>query len=215
MSKKPSPRKPAENKATTKAKAVKSVKKAPAPKPVEARGPVKTSLNKADLDMFRKMLLDKRRSIIGDMNGIEAEALGTNRQEGSGDLSNMPTHPADIGTDNYEQEFSLGLLASERTLLKEIDQALDRIRSGTFGVCMGTGQPIGKARLQARPWAKFCIDYARQVEKGLARGPERAASASDKDEESEGAEHEADMDADSEIEAPEDVEVEVEEETEE
>ena len=115
------------------------------------------------------MLIEKRRALVGDMNGIQAEALGANRRQGAGDLSNMPTHPADIGTDNYEQEFSLGLLESERALLAEIDEALARIEDGTFGVCLGTGKPIAKARLKARPWAKYGIEYARLIEKGLVR----------------------------------------------
>lgn len=164
---------------------------------------IKCPLSKAELLEFRQILLEKRRAIIGDMNGIEAEALHTNRQDGSGDLSNMPTHPADIGTDNFEQEFTLGLLESERTLLTEINAALDRIDGGTYGVCVGTGQPIGVARLRARPWAKYCIDYARKLEKGLI-GPddshreddeeqnESSAPTEEADEEEEFVEEEAD-----------------------
>lgn len=132
-------------------------------------GKIKSPLAKGDLEQFKQMLLEKRRALIGDMNGIEAEALRTNRQDGSGDLSNMPTHPADIGTDNFEQEFTLGLLESERTLLSEINLALDRIASGQYGVCMGTGQFIGLPRLKARPWAKYCIEYAKLLEKGLVQ----------------------------------------------
>lgn len=182
----------------------KVVATAPKAKPVTK---IKTPLNKADLEMFRQMLLDKRRALIGDMNGIEAEALRTNRQDGSGDLSNMPTHPADIGTDNFEQEFTLGLLESERILLTEINSALERVDAGTYGVCLGTGQPIGVARLKARPWAKYCIEYAKLLEKGLARPPEeesRGEAPEDQDEESSMPE-----------EAPEDDEEYIEEESEE
>jgi len=118
------------------------------------------------------MLLAKRRALIGDMNHIESEALRTNRQEGTGDLSNMPTHPADIGTDNYEQEFTLGLLESERVLLREINEALERIENRTYGICLGTGQAITNARLRARPWSKYGIEYARMLEKGLVRPAE-------------------------------------------
>ena len=137
------------------------------------RGKVKKSpLSRGELTGFRKMLLGKRRDLVGDMSGIEAQALHRNRQDTGGDLSNLPTHMADIGTDNYEQEFTLGLLESERELLDEIDEALQRIENKTFGVCLGTGKSIGKARLKARPWAKFCIDYAKMLEKGLVRRDE-------------------------------------------
>ena len=133
---------------------------------------IKTPLNKNQLKEFRDILLSKRRALVGDMTGIAAEALHSNRQDGSGDLSNMPTHPADIGTDNYEQEFTLGLLESERVLLREINEALERIDNSTYGVCLGTGEPINLARLRARPWAKYGIEYARMLEKGLVRPPE-------------------------------------------
>lgn len=147
---------------------------------------VKSPLTKSELTMFRQMLMEKRRAILGDMTGIEAEAFRASRQDGSGDLSNMPTHPADIGTDNFEQEFTLGLLESERQLLREINESLERIDSGIYGVCVGTGEPIGIARLKARPWAKYCIEYARLIEKGLVRpGDERLGDQDKADDEAE------------------------------
>ena len=130
---------------------------------------LKTPLSKKQLREFREMLLDKRRSLIGDMSGIEGNSLGKNMQESSGDLSNMPTHPADIGSDNFEHEFTLGLLESERALLIEINEALDRIVDNSFGVCLGTGKPIALPRLRARPWCKYSIEYQRMIEKGLIR----------------------------------------------
>jgi len=156
--------------AKAKAKGRKSTSPRPAGKakrPAVKRHPGKTRLKRADLNQFRDMLLEKKRSLIGDMNGIEAEALGFNRQSGTGDLSNMPTHPADIGTDNYEQEFTLGLLESERNLLGEINEALQRVADGTYGICQGTGKAITKARLRARPWSKYSIEYAKMIESGL------------------------------------------------
>lgn len=136
----------------------------------------KCPMTRAELKKMRAALLAKRKAILGDMSGMEAEALGIARHGGATEVSNAPTHPADIGTDNYEQEFTLGLLESERILLAEIDQALGRIDEGTYGICLGTGKPINKARLEARPWARYCIDYARLIEKGLVRGGEEDQS---------------------------------------
>lgn len=161
-----------------------AVKAKPAPK--APRKFIKSPLSKPELDEFRKMLLDKRRAILGDMTSIESDALRVNRQDGSGDLSNMPTHPADIGSDNFEQEFTLGLLESERTLLSEINAALERIDAGSFGVCLGTGGPIGVARLRARPWAKYCIEYAKMLEKGLVSAEDERRNESGDEEEEEG-----------------------------
>lgn len=128
---------------------------------------VKSPLTKSQLAKFREMLLEKRRGLIGDMNGIQAEALRMGIEGGGTDLSTIPTHPADMGSDNYEQEFSLGLLESERALLEEINEALERIEEGSYGICAGTGKPIGIPRLTARPWAKYGIEYARMLEKGI------------------------------------------------
>ena len=178
-------------------------KPAAAAKPLRPTGPPvirKSPLGKAELDEFRQMLIDKRRAILGDMTGMEAETFRSNRQDRSGDLSNIPIHPADVGTDNFEQEFTLGLLEGERTLLREIDEALERVKAGSYGVCMGTGKPIDKARLRARPWAKYCIDYARLLEKGLVSREEPAAPAGEEEAEPESSEPEAEADAEPETE---------------
>ncbi len=122
---------------------------------------VKTGLTRKDLEAFKQLLLEKRAEIVGDVMGMEeARAAGN-----GGDLSNMPLHMADIGSDNYEQEFTLGLVESERKLLVEIDRALQRIQDKTYGVCIITGTPIPKARLEIKPWAKYSIEVVRQREK--------------------------------------------------
>jgi RNA polymerase-binding protein DksA len=146
------------------------VKKAVRKKKRKARQ--KTRLNPAEIQRFREMLLEKWRDILGDVNTIEGEALKKSRLDASGDLSSMPIHMADLGTDNYEQEFALGLLDGERKILREISDALQRIEEGTYGICEGTGKPIPKARLQANPWARYCVEYARQVELGLVEVPD-------------------------------------------
>mgnify|MGYP001260929154 CR=1 FL=1 len=129
---------------------------------------VKSVLSKKELEEFRRILIEKRKGILGDMAGMRGSSMGMNLQDSAGDLSNMPTHLADIGSDNFEHEFTLELLESERDLLREIDEALDRIDDGTFGICLGTGQPISIARLKARPWCRYSIEYKRMIEKGLA-----------------------------------------------
>lgn len=142
------------------------------PKPVKLKCP----LNRKELGEYRAMLLEKRRTLLGDMDGMHAEAMRDNRDQGTSDLSTMPVHMADIGTDNYEQEFTLGLLESERQLLREIDEALRRMAEGTYGVCLGTGKPINKARLRAMPWAKYSIEYARLLEQGRVAQPQQGSS---------------------------------------
>ena len=119
-------------------------------------------LSKTELENFRTLLLEKRREILGDVGSMESEAFRNQDNH-----SSSPMHMADVGTDNFEQEFTLGLIESERELLKEIQEAIARIEDGTFGVCVATGKAIGKARLEAKPWAKYCIEYARMLESGM------------------------------------------------
>jgi len=136
----------------------------------------KTRLTAGDTERFKQMLLEKRREIVMNVNEMEDEALKKSRLDASGDLSSMPIHMADIGTDNYEQEFALGLMDSERKLLKEIDDALERIEQGVYGTCEATGKPIAKARLEAKPWARYCVEYARMLEQGLVTESEQLIS---------------------------------------
>ena len=72
---------------------------------------------------------------------------------------------ADVGTENYDQEFTLGLIENEQGTLDQIHQGLDRIKAGTFGICEECGQPIAKPRLQAIPYTAHCIECARELEK--------------------------------------------------
>lgn len=125
---------------------------------------IKTSLSKKELTHFRTLLLMKRAELVGDLNSIETEALRSN----DGDISHMPIHMADVGSDTYEQDFMLGLAENDRKLLREIDEALQRIEDRTFGVCQLTGNMIGAARLEAKPWAKYSIEAKRLLESGQA-----------------------------------------------
>jgi RNA polymerase-binding protein DksA len=126
-------------------------------------------LHTKELEHYRDLLLAKRRELVGDMSSMEREAL---RSAGGTNLSNLPLHMADMGTDNYEQEFTLGLMEKDRQLLRDINRALAKIMDGTYGICEGTGKPINKPRLEAQPWARYSIEYARQMEKGAVRSPQ-------------------------------------------
>ncbi len=159
--------------AAAKAPAKSAKKSAKAVVPVKAETPAPAALAKKssvlgakDLAHFREILLAKRRELLGDVRHMETEAL---RGGGSSNLSNLPIHMADMGSDNYEQEFTLGLVEKDRNLLRDINVALQKIVDGTYGICEGTGMPISKARLEAQPWARFSIEQARSMEKGMSR----------------------------------------------
>jgi RNA polymerase-binding protein DksA len=120
-------------------------------------------LSSAEVRKLKAMLLAKRNEILSNVTTMESEALRRERT----DLSNMPLHMADAGSDNYEIENTLGLMDSERKILVEIDDALGRIESGTYGICEDAGEQIPKRRLEAIPWARYCVNCATLSEKGV------------------------------------------------
>ena len=115
-------------------------------------------LTAVELRKFKKKLLNKRAEITGDVGKMEAHALQSTEQDNSVD------HMADFGTDNFEQQLTLGLIENNEKLLGQIDAALERIEKGTYGLCVNTGAPISKARLDAIPWAAYCIEEQRRIE---------------------------------------------------
>ena len=121
-------------------------------------------MTKAEVEQFRRFLCALRDRLRGDVNQLTDEALKKNRQEASGDLSNMPIHMADIGSDNFEQEFTITLMETGQDALGQIEAALERIREGTYGKCEECGAPVPKQRLRAIPYTPHCVQCARKLE---------------------------------------------------
>jgi RNA polymerase-binding protein DksA len=123
-----------------------------------------------ELASFKKILLSLREKLIGNVNSLQGEALGTNRQDAAGDLSNVPFHMADLGTDNYERDIMIHLMENEKEAVRSIDVALEKIEKGTFGVCEGCEKKIPKVRLTALPHARLCLDCQRKEEAETTAG---------------------------------------------
>jgi len=123
----------------------------------------KSWLSPAETREFKALLLEKLEEILDNVVCMEEETLRKPRT----DLSNLPFHMADVGTDTFELENTLGLVDRERKLLLEIIDALGRIENDTYGICEGNNEPIPKERLEAIPWARYCVACASLSEKGL------------------------------------------------
>jgi RNA polymerase-binding transcription factor DksA len=117
-----------------------------------------------DLGGYRDSLLGLQARLRGDLDQMTDEALGRGQPESSGNLSNVPLHMADVGTENYDQEFTLSLIENDQDTLGQIHDALKRIAAGTYGHCAECGELIAKPRLQALPYTKHCIECARAME---------------------------------------------------
>ena len=115
--------------------------------------------------VYRQRLEQLRSRLSGDVNAMAGEALGTSDDQPAGHASTMPVHMADLGSDAFEQEFTLSLLANEEETLELVDQALKRIKQKTFGSCEECGGCITKKRLEALPYAGTCIRCAEKLER--------------------------------------------------
>ena len=125
-----------------------------------------SALKPDELGSFRELLLGLRSRLKGDLDQMTDEALRRAQPESSGNLSNVPLHMADVGTENYDQEFTLSLIENEQSTLEQVLESLARIDAGTYGKCDECGEPIAKPRLQAVPYTKYCIQCARKLENG-------------------------------------------------
>jgi DnaK suppressor protein len=119
----------------------------------------KRVMKKAELKVYREQLVALRARLRGDVTTMADSALKSGANN-NGDLSRMPIHMADIGSDNFEQEFTLSLLANEEDTLDMIEAALERIEEGVYGACQECETAIPKTRLNAIPYTPFCVKCA-------------------------------------------------------
>lgn len=125
--------------------------------------PAKSGLSKSELNEFKALLIHRKKVLLGDVKGLENEAMkkGT---DAAGDLSTLPMHLADLGTDSFEQDISLGLMENESDEIHEIEEALERIKDGSFGLCESCKKKIPKERLKAIPYARLCVNCKKKEE---------------------------------------------------
>ena len=107
-------------------------------------------IKKEKLNFFKNLLEKQREILISQIQHLEDDAL-KNIQESSGDLSSHTLHIADLATDNYNRDFSIGLVSSEEDLLRQINDALKRIKEGTYGYCSECQKKLPEKRLKAMP----------------------------------------------------------------
>lgn len=113
-----------------------------------------------DLEALRALLEHLRDVLRGDIHALESSALGSDAPKVA------PDSPAEGGSDAFSQEFSLQLLARDEQTLGEIEEAIERIDAGTYGLCEECGVAIPKARLQTVPHARCCVECQRSLEAG-------------------------------------------------
>jgi RNA polymerase-binding transcription factor DksA len=129
-----------------------------------------TMFNQAKLQHWREVLLKLRDRLDANSAQIRAEATHASGGESAGGFSNMPTHLGDAGSQEAEEAVTFGMAENEATLVREVEDALARIREHRFGACEECDKRIPKTRLTALPYARHCLACAEK------RAPSKKAS---------------------------------------
>lgn len=116
------------------------------------------SMNEVDLQHFKQLIMAKKNQVSQDMEELHRVSRSEEAQESSEDRSAYSLHMADRGTDAMEREKNMLFAQREGDYLDYLEEALQRIEAGTYGVCRTCKGTIGRARLEAVPTATQCID---------------------------------------------------------
>jgi DnaK suppressor protein len=129
-------------------------------------------MNQADLGHFRTLLQQKKDQANAGLEELERISRSDETQEPSEDSSAYSLHMADRGTDAMEREKNMLFAQREGEYITYVDEALQRIEDGTFGMCRVCAGKIGRARLEAVPTATQCIDCKSKAEEAKAKSPQ-------------------------------------------
>jgi RNA polymerase-binding protein DksA len=136
---------------------------------VHKKKSLKKAFKKKELEAIRKKLIAEKERIIQDVLALKGDNINKSFKDLSGDLSGYSFHMADMATDLYDREFSLGLAEGERERLYELDEAVKRIDQGNYGICETCGEKIPSGRLKVMPHAKYCLKHQEEMEKEASR----------------------------------------------
>jgi len=132
--------------------------------PKEKNNSQKSPLSASELKMFEDLLIKRRKQIRGTVEALGDKTIGKNPTSESGDISSMPIHMADVGSDVFEHDLNLNLVENEGVELEDIEEAIEKVKKGAFGLCELCKRAITKERLKAIPYTKLCINCKKKEE---------------------------------------------------
>lgn len=127
-------------------------------------------LTKNQLDYFKEKLLAEKTRVLEEMDELQQSNLKQSISESAGENSRYSYHLGDVASLSYGREFSMGLAERQQKYLEQIDEALQRIDEGTYGICKVTGEPIAIERLEEVPVAKYSVKGKEILERKRRQG---------------------------------------------
>ena len=115
-------------------------------------------MTKQQLEHYKKIILEKREQLLHELEHLKESGLNSSVKDVSGEHSAYAFHMADQGTDTMEREQQYMFASREGNYLYHLEQALERIEKGEFGICVRCGKDISPERLEAVPHARLCIE---------------------------------------------------------
>lgn len=115
---------------------------------------------------LKDLLLERRRELEEhfSQNDEENRLLGDSLRMSTGELSAADNHPADVGTETFERSRDLAINDSLEQELEEIELALQRMKDGTYGICVVSGEDIPYERLEAIPYTAYTVEHTPRQE---------------------------------------------------
>lgn len=117
-------------------------------------------MNKQMREKFKKLLLKEREKLGKDIKHLDFKS----RKDSSGELSNYTFHMADLGTDTFDKDMNLNLDGTEQEIMRQVDEALVKIKDGTYGTCEVCEEDITLKRLKVIPYTRFCLKCQKKME---------------------------------------------------
>jgi RNA polymerase-binding transcription factor DksA len=123
---------------------------------------------------YHRLLVDLRSHLTEEIERHSEETLKRSAKDDAGDLSAYGQHMADAGTDTFDRDFALSMVASEQEALSEIDAAIKRIHDGSYGICEISQKPIARERLLAVPFTRHSAEAQKDLERNRHRARTQA-----------------------------------------
>lgn len=128
-------------------------------------GKKRQKLTKSELKKYKDLLWELRDRIIEEIAFLSGDNVNSSASSSSRDIERNGGDAADQGAVNFDREFALNLMSTEQDVVYEIDEALQRVEDGTYGVCEMSGDLIEKERLQVIPYARYSVTAKMEMER--------------------------------------------------